>query len=166
MLTAWSKFLIDSSIFFIWEIPLIFFRWRDYQKSIKILEARRRQDNRNFYRYCHAEEEERVCDRGRQSEIYARPDVVSASLIRATVVTTVRGIKCRRIAGFREMRERACVFFWTVEFIGAWKSSVEWWNICAGLTIVRTSRQGDRFLLFFLLPYFLHSLARFYYDQT
>lgn len=64
-------------------------------------------------------------DRNRQSEIYAQPDVVSASLIRATVVTTVRDIKRWRIAGFREMRERACLFFRSVEFIGTPKSSVE-----------------------------------------
>jgi len=54
------------------------------------------------------EEEDR--DRSRQSEIYAQPDAVFASLVRITVVTTVKGIKRQRIAGFREMRERACVF--------------------------------------------------------
>jgi len=49
-------------------------------------------------------------DWDRQSEIYAWPDAVSALLVPATVVTTVRGIKRQRIVGFREMRERACVF--------------------------------------------------------
>lgn len=51
-----------------------------------------------------------MCDRDRQSEIYVQPDAVSASLVRAAVVIAVRGIKRRRIAGFREMRERACIF--------------------------------------------------------
>lgn len=41
------------------------------------------------------------------------------------------------------------VFFRTVEFIGAPKSSVELWNICAGLTIVHTSCQNDRSFFFF-----------------
>jgi len=39
-----------------------------------------------------------VCDRDRQSEIYAQPDAVSASLVRAAVVIAVRGIKRRRIS--------------------------------------------------------------------
>lgn len=49
----------------------------------------------------------------------------------------------------RNARERACVLFRTVEFIDAPKSSVELWNICAGLTIVHTSCQNDRSFSFF-----------------
>lgn len=63
---------------------------------------------------------------------------------RAAVVTTVRGIKRRWIAGFREMRERACVFFRTVEFIGAPKSSGIVKYLCGLDDCARTSRQSDR----------------------